>query len=140
MARHFKFGSKDGIANIYVIMLIRSMGGAFHFPAMNASTALMVPSEHLTRVQGANQTMQGVRGIVAPALGALVLSLLPMHAVMGIDVVTAALAVAPLFWVSIPQPKHRSQAPLSMRSLVGEVGEAVREALEADAEDKESNA
>jgi len=52
--------------HIYVIMLVRAVGGAFHWPAMQASTSLMVPQEHLTRVAGLNQTMNGARGRPEP--------------------------------------------------------------------------
>ncbi|HAE58218.1 MAG TPA: MFS transporter, partial [Anaerolineae bacterium] len=33
--------------HIYAILLVRSTGGAFHWPAMQASTSLMVPKEQL---------------------------------------------------------------------------------------------
>jgi DHA3 family macrolide efflux protein-like MFS transporter len=38
------------IWHIYVLMLIRSIGGSFHWPAMQASTSLMVPKDRLFRV------------------------------------------------------------------------------------------
>ncbi len=90
--------------HIYLIMIIRAIGGSFHWPAMQASTSLMVPRQHLSRVAGLNQTLQGMLSIACPPLGALLLSLLPMHGIMLIDVGTALLAVAPLFFVHIPQP------------------------------------
>jgi len=90
--------------HIYLIMVIRAIGGGFHWPAMTASTTLMVPDKHLTRVAGLNQTMQGATNIVAPPLGAILLSILPMYGILGIDVFTAALAIGPLFFVPIPQP------------------------------------
>ena len=37
---------------VFVVLFVRALGGAFHGPAMAASTSLMVPKEHLTRVQG----------------------------------------------------------------------------------------
>ena len=40
---------------IYTLILIRALGGTFHGPSMSASTSLMVPEEHLPRVQGVNQ-------------------------------------------------------------------------------------
>src|SRR5919109_2388332 len=43
------------IWHIYAVMAIRALGGAFHFPAMSASTPLMVPNEQLTRINGLNQ-------------------------------------------------------------------------------------
>jgi MFS transporter, DHA3 family, macrolide efflux protein len=89
---------------IYVILFLRSLGGAFHWPAMQASTSLMVPKEHLSRVAGMQQTLQGLVGIVAPPTGAVLISLLPTQGVLMIDVVTALMAILPLFFIAIPQP------------------------------------
>jgi DHA3 family macrolide efflux protein-like MFS transporter len=96
--------------HVYVAMLARSVGGAFHWPAMQASTSLMVPKKHLSRVAGLNQTMQGALNIVAPPLGAILLSLLPLHAIMGIDLGTAAVAIVSLLLVAIPQPERTAAA------------------------------
>jgi MFS transporter, DHA3 family, macrolide efflux protein len=90
--------------HIYTILLVRSLGGAFHWPAMQASTSLMVPKEQLARVAGMNQTLQGLVAIVAPPTGAVLISLLPTQGVLMIDVVTALLAVVPLLFIAIPQP------------------------------------
>jgi DHA3 family macrolide efflux protein-like MFS transporter len=94
------------IWHVYIIMLVRAIGGAFHFPAMQASTSLMVPEEHLPRVAGINQMIGGAVSIVSPPLGALLLSILPLHAIMGIDVITAAFAIVPLALTHIPQPRQ----------------------------------
>ncbi len=90
--------------HIYLIMAVRAIGGGFHWPAMIASTSLMVPERHLTRIAGLNQTMQGTTNIIAPPLGALLLAVLPMYGILGIDVATAAIAIGPLFFIPIPQP------------------------------------
>jgi DHA3 family macrolide efflux protein-like MFS transporter len=92
--------------HIYAAMLARALGEAFHWPAMQASTSLMVPEEQLSRVAGINQTVQGALNIAAPPLGAIALGLLPFHGVMAIDVVTAALAILPLLFVAVPQPRR----------------------------------
>jgi len=92
--------------HVYAIMLLRAVGGSFHWPAMQASTSLMVPQEHLTRVAGLNQTMNGVLNIVGPPLGALLMEMLPLHSVMLVDVGTALLAILPLFFVHVPQPQR----------------------------------
>jgi MFS transporter, DHA3 family, macrolide efflux protein len=99
--------------HVYVIMFVRSLGGTFHHPAMQASTSLMVPQEQLSRVAGMNQTLQGVMSIATPPLGAFLMSILPLHWIMAIDVITAAFAIAPLFFVHIPQPPRREAAPLA---------------------------
>lgn len=90
--------------NIYVLLLIRATGAAFHWPAMQASTPLMVPQKHLSRVAGLNQTLSGLAGILIPPLGALAIEVLPMQGVLAIDVVTALPAIVPLLFIAIPQP------------------------------------
>ncbi|MBN1891137.1 MAG: MFS transporter [Thermoflexales bacterium] len=92
------------IWHIYALMFIRALGSAFHWPAMQASTSLMVPERHLSRIAGLNQSLNGLINIVSPLLGAMLLEALPMQGVLAIDVLSAGLAVAPLFFVHIPQP------------------------------------
>lgn len=91
--------------HVYLVIVARAVGGAFHGPAMNASTTMLVPSRHLTRVAGLNQSMTGGMQVAGPLLGALLISILPLHGVMLLDVATAAFAVIPLLFLHIPQPK-----------------------------------
>jgi DHA3 family macrolide efflux protein-like MFS transporter len=91
------------IWHVYAVMLIRELGGIFHWPAMQSSTSLMVPKEHLSRVSGLNMAMHGGLNIVGPALGAIFFKVMPIHSIMLIDVVTAAFAVGPLVFIAIPQ-------------------------------------
>ena len=104
------WGGYLAVWHIYVAMVIRSIGGAFHWPAMQASTALMVPKEKLTRVAALNQSMHGALRIISPPLGALLVGALPLHGVMAVDVGTAALAIIPLAFIAIPQPARRGTA------------------------------
>jgi DHA3 family macrolide efflux protein-like MFS transporter len=103
LAALFAFGVVQAW-HIYLALFFRALAGTFHFPAMAASTSLMVPKEHLTRIQGANQTLQGGLNIVAAPLGALLMELLPMQGIIAIDVITALLAVTPLLFIPVPQP------------------------------------
>jgi DHA3 family macrolide efflux protein-like MFS transporter len=95
--------------HVYAGLFVRGIGGCFHWPAMQASTSLMVPDEHLTRVAGLNQTMQGALNVVGPPLGAMLLALLPFEGIMLMDVGTAMFAVAPLFFVHVPQPERAAE-------------------------------
>jgi DHA3 family macrolide efflux protein-like MFS transporter len=113
--------------HIYVLMFIRAVGGAFHWPAMQASTSLMVPEKHLARVAGLNQALQGLAAIVAPPLGALLLDALPIQGALAIDLVTAALAIGPLFFVHVPQPVRTAPAEgASQSSVAGDLREGLR--------------
>ncbi len=95
--------------HIYTLMAIRSSMQAFQGPAAMASTAMLVPESWLARVAGLNQSMQGVVTIAAAPLGALVLAVLPFGRALMVDVVTALLGLAPLFFFAIPQPARKVQ-------------------------------
>jgi DHA3 family macrolide efflux protein-like MFS transporter len=97
------------IWHVYVVMFIRSLAGAFHNNAISASTSLMVPVEHLTRIQGLNQMLNGGLNIVAAPLGALLLGVLPMQGILAIDVVTALAAILPLIFTQIPQQQRNAR-------------------------------
>jgi MFS transporter, DHA3 family, macrolide efflux protein len=110
--------------HVYLILFVRGLGGTFHWPAMQSSTSLMVPGKHLARVQGINQSLNGMLMIAGPPLGALLISLLPMHQMLMIDVVTAAVAVGTLLIVHIPQP---ARAPENSTVTPGMVLSDIRE-------------
>ncbi|MBG0788105.1 MAG: MFS transporter, partial [Anaerolineaceae bacterium] len=69
------------IWHIYVIMFIRSSCGQFQWAAMKASTSLMVPKKHLSRVAGANETLNGLINILGPALGAFLIQIMPTQGI-----------------------------------------------------------
>lgn len=113
--------------HIYAIMAIRSLGGAFHFPAMSASTPLMVPGEQLTRVNGLNQTLQGINGLIAPPVGALLLGFFQTQVVLLVDVGTAAMAILPLLFIPIPQPERDEESTQTVKpTLFNDIGVALR--------------
>ena len=95
---------KVQIWHIFVVLFLRETGAVFHWPAMQSSTSLMVPEKHLSRVAGINQALRGGLSIVAPPLGALLMTILPFYQVIAVDIVTALIAITPLFFIRIPQP------------------------------------
>ncbi|HOU13643.1 MAG TPA: MFS transporter [Anaerolineae bacterium] len=95
--------------HVYVVMLLRAVGQVIHMLAMQAATPLMVPDRHLARVAGMNQTLQGGMNIVSPPLGALLVSVVPIEAVLLLDMATALVAVLPLCWIAIPAPRACTQ-------------------------------
>ena len=103
--------------HIYAITFVRSLAGTFHFTAVQSSTSLMVPKDQLARIAGLNQTIQGINMVVAPPLGALLLELLALPGMMAIDVVTALLAMALVFTITIPQPQAATTATKQLSVL-----------------------
>jgi DHA3 family macrolide efflux protein-like MFS transporter len=98
---------RESIWAVYVILLVRAAGGAFHSPAESASISLMVPKAHLARIAGINQTLNGTLNIISPPLGALLIGILPMQGVLAIDVGTAIIAVSILSFITIPHPPRQ---------------------------------
>jgi DHA3 family macrolide efflux protein-like MFS transporter len=97
--------------HIYAALFIRSVAGGFHEFAFGASVVLLVPKDQLTRVQGFNQALYGMLNIISAPLGAFLLTVLPMQGILSIDVSTALIAVAILFFIQIPQPEKTGQIP-----------------------------
>jgi len=97
--------------HIYLVLFVRAVAGGFHQSAFGASGVLLIPKEHLARVQGFNQALYGGLNIISAPLGALLISVLPMQGILGIDIVTALLAITILLFIQIPQPERSVQTP-----------------------------
>jgi DHA3 family macrolide efflux protein-like MFS transporter len=116
--------------HIFLVLFLRSLGNIFHWAAMKASTSLMVPKEHLSRIAGINQAVQGSVNIAGPLLGALLLGIMPIFNVLFIDVGTAALAIIPLLFVLIPQPAAAAEKrAATIRSVWQDVVQGLRYVL-----------
>ncbi len=96
--------------HIYIAMFLRSLGQAFHWPAMQSSTSLLVPGEHLSRISGINQALMGIVNIIAPPVGALLIGVMALNWVLSIDIITAILAILPLLFIHIPNPEQTTAA------------------------------
>jgi DHA3 family macrolide efflux protein-like MFS transporter len=115
------------IWHIFVVLFLRATGGIFQWPAMTSSTSLMVPEEHLSRVAGINQAIRGGLNIVAPPLGALLMSILPFYQVISVDIITAIIAITPLFFIMIPQPVRNTEGDkISVKGVLKDVGEGFK--------------
>jgi DHA3 family macrolide efflux protein-like MFS transporter len=112
------------IWHIYVAMVLRSIGQTFHFPAVLASIATIVPEKHLTRAAGLNQMLQGVVSITAPPLGALLMETLPMQGVLAVDIGTAIIAVGFILPLTIPQPERTTLEEKA--SVIGDMVQGFR--------------
>lgn len=116
----------DSIAlwHAFVMMSIRGGMQAFQSPASSASTAMLVPKSFITRAAGLNQMLQGISIVASAPLGAFAISVMPLGWALSIDVITAILAIVPLFFFTIPQ-FGKSQASNSMAKIKAEFLEGV---------------
>lgn len=102
------FGKTD-LWLIYLLLAMRSVGSAFHFPAMQASIPLIAPASELLRIGGINQAIQSVSVIAGPALGALAIGMFPIEKVLMIDIIGAVFAIGSLLLVHIPNPEKAEE-------------------------------
>ena len=94
------------IWHIYVLLALRSVGSAFHMPAMQASIPLLAPADQLGRIAGINQMLESVCNIAGPALGALFIGLMDISYILLLDVGGALMACLSLLFVRIPNPEQ----------------------------------
>ncbi|MFR1640055.1 MAG: MFS transporter, partial [Eggerthellaceae bacterium] len=87
---------------ILIMVIVRSVGQAFHGPAMMAAMPLLVPEKHLLRINTLDQLLISIASIGAPAFGIFLYTTLGFHAVMFLDFAGALVAVAGLALAKIP--------------------------------------
>ncbi|HIW76421.1 MULTISPECIES: MFS transporter [Gordonibacter] len=87
---------------ILFMVVVRSLGQAFHGPAMMAAMPLLVPEKHLLRINTLDQLLMSVASVGAPAFGIFLYTTLGFHSVMFLDFFGAVAAVAGLALAKIP--------------------------------------
>jgi DHA3 family macrolide efflux protein-like MFS transporter len=112
------------LAWIYIMLGLRSIGNAFHTPALQAVAPLIVPQHELIRVAGINQMLQSVCSIGGPALGTLAIANLPVSEILYLDLIGAVLAIFSLLLVRIPKAVKDSES--SIRSIINELAEGLQ--------------
>lgn len=98
--------------SIWVVMLvlfIRSIGTAFHSPALSAATPLLVPEEELAKCAGYTQSIQSVSYILSPAIAAFLYTRWGLNAAVALDVFGAIAACITVALVSIPKQQYTQQ-------------------------------
>ena len=97
--------------HVYLLLACRSVGSAFHVPAMQASVPLLAPASELTRIAGVNQIIVSFSDIAGPALGALLLNISSIGNILLLDVAGAVAACTTLLFIRIPNPARSDRRP-----------------------------
>ncbi|HBT65943.1 MAG TPA: MFS transporter [Ruminococcaceae bacterium] len=103
---------------VMMVLFIRSVGTAFHSPALNAVTPLLVPEDQLTRCAGYSQSVQSVSYILSPAIAAFLYAAWDLNAVIALDVLGALVACATVVAVAIP--KQNADTNIAQGSIIQE--------------------
>ncbi|MDR0794458.1 MAG: MFS transporter [Tannerella sp.] len=89
---------------VLIVLFLRSIGTAFHMPAISAVTPLIVPETHLTKCSGYTQTVQTLGFIAGTSVAAILYPLWGVRGMVFLDVFGAVFASLTVAIVKIPQP------------------------------------
>lgn len=95
---------------VMIVLFIRSIGAAFHSPAISAVTPLLVPEEQLTKCAGYSQSLQSISYIISPAAAAFLYSVWELNAIIAMDVLGAVSACITVALVKIPKLNIEEQS------------------------------
>ena len=93
---------------IMVLVAARSIGQAFHNPAMMATMPLLVPEKHLVRINTLDQLLISIVAIGAPAFGIILYTTIGLHSALFLDFFGALAAIAGLMLAKIPSVRDES--------------------------------
>lgn len=100
------------IANPVLIIAINGLLGlfqGFHIPTVNAIIPTMVPKDKLSRMNGVGFLFSSFLQTIGPIIAAMLLSFIPIKAILWIDPITFLIAVVPLLFISIPSIKNETR-------------------------------
>ncbi|HEY8401212.1 MAG TPA: MFS transporter [Cytophagaceae bacterium] len=112
---------------IYLMLGLRSIANAFHAPALQAVTPLIVPENELLRVSGINQIIHSTSSIAGPIVGTLAITYLPVSNVLYLDVIGAIIAIISLLPITIPHVTTATKA--SVKAIIKELISGCNEVL-----------
>ena len=94
---------------VMVVLFIRSIGTAFHSPALSAATPLLVPEDQLTKCAGYSQSVQSVSYILSPAIAAFLYATWDLNLIIALDVLGALVACITVTIVAIPKQEIKTE-------------------------------
>lgn len=92
---------------LFAMSAVRAFGSAVQNPAVGAFLPQFVPEDQLMRVNGINGSIQSVIMLVSPMLSGALMTVAPLETIFMIDVVTAGLAIAVLYFLKV-EPHARA--------------------------------
>lgn len=109
----------SGVTDLWLILLAvaaRSLGAGVQTPAVQAMIPQLVPGDQLLRINGIFQTIQSGMALLAPAAAGAVFGIFGLVPVFFIDVVTAAIGILFLFFVTVPTLASVAEKTTSYRA------------------------
>lgn len=123
MAILFKLGYQS-MGLLFVMSAFRAIGSGVQNPAIGAFIPQIVPEDKLTKVNGANGSIQAVITLVSPMVGGVLLTMSTLEAIFLIDVFTAAVAVLTLL-LFLKVPAHSKAQKVQESSYFKDLHEGI---------------
>lgn len=87
---------------VLIMSALRSVGQAFHIPAMESTMPLLVPKRHLVRINTLNQSLWSLALIVGPVFGIFLYTVIGFQMVLFLNALGCAAAVLTIATAKIP--------------------------------------
>lgn len=117
----YAFFATPPIWLVLVILFVRSIGTAFHTPAISAVTPLLVPESELTRCAGFSESVQVIGYIAGTALAALLYPIWNISGMVALDVLGAVVGTLAVVCVKIPAPPRSEATQNHKPNVFGEM-------------------
>lgn len=117
----------ESLTLLIAVSFLRSIGGGFQSPAVNALYPQIVPADQLVRINGINQTLNNILLLISPAVGGFILGTMGIQWTFLIDVSTALLAIVTMAAIRV-KAQPRKTAPNG--SIIAELKSGVRYTLD----------
>ncbi len=112
---------------LFAAVMVRSAGQGVQQPAVSALIPQIVPEEHLTRFNGIQSTAQSLTMFAAPMAAGALLTFLPIEVIFFIDVVTALIGIAVVFFcVKVSAVPLRRENQGGAKAYYHEIREGLR--------------
>ena len=108
---------------IMIVLFVRSIGSAFHYPALQAVTPSIVPKEQLTKYAGYSQSFESISMVVSPAIAAILFGVWNLNTIIFLDVIGAVFAVFMLAITKIPHNNRENELETKEIQVMKEVKE-----------------
>ncbi len=96
------------IGLVLVMSVFRSIGQAFHIPAMESTMPLLVPKRHLVRINTMNQSLWSMSLIVGPVFGIFLYTVIGFEMVLFLNAFGCICAITALIFAKIPDTHDES--------------------------------
>ena len=112
------------LAFIFVVLLIRSAGAGVQSPAVQSFIPDVTPPGKLLRVNSIFSVINSANMIVAPAVAAVLINVVPLWSILLVDVTTAVIGVGFVAMITVPRRTGESPVPKVVAGADAETGAA----------------